>query len=95
MAVDEATVRRVAKLARIAVNDNEVPHLAGELNAILAFVDELSVLDIDGVEPLTSVTPMKLPLREDGVTAGGDPEKVLANSPARNGNFFVVPKVIE
>jgi aspartyl-tRNA(Asn)/glutamyl-tRNA(Gln) amidotransferase subunit C len=95
MAVDETTVRRVAKLARIAVKDEEVAHLAGELNAILAFVEELSVLDVSGVEPLTSVTPMKLPLRADKVTAGGEPEKVLANAPARDGDFYVVPKVVE
>jgi aspartyl-tRNA(Asn)/glutamyl-tRNA(Gln) amidotransferase subunit C len=95
MAVDETTVRRVAKLARIAVKDEEVTHLAGELNAILAFVEELSVLDVTGVEPLTSVTPMRIPMREDMVTAGGEPEKVLANAPMRNGNFYVVPKVVE
>jgi aspartyl-tRNA(Asn)/glutamyl-tRNA(Gln) amidotransferase subunit C len=95
MAVDETTVRRVAKLARIAVKDEEVTHLAGELNAILAFVEELSGLDVSGVEPLTSVTPMKLPLRADKVTAGGEPEKVLSNAPVREGDFFVVPKVVE
>jgi aspartyl-tRNA(Asn)/glutamyl-tRNA(Gln) amidotransferase subunit C len=95
MAVDETTVRRVAKLARIAVKDEEVAHLAGELNAILAFVEELSALDVAGVEPLTSVTPMKLPLRADKVTAGGEPQKVLANAPAREGDFYVVPKVVE
>jgi aspartyl-tRNA(Asn)/glutamyl-tRNA(Gln) amidotransferase subunit C len=95
MAVDEALVRRVAKLARIAVTEDEVPHLAGELNAILNFVEELSEVDVDGVEPMTSVTPMKIPMREDKVTAGGDPERVLANAPIREGNFFVVPKVVE
>jgi aspartyl-tRNA(Asn)/glutamyl-tRNA(Gln) amidotransferase subunit C len=95
MAVDETTVRRVAKLARIAVKDEEVTHLAGELNAILAFVEELSALDVAGVEPLTSVTPMNIPMREDKVTAGGEPEKVLSNAPARNGDFYVVPKVVE
>ena len=95
MAVDEATVRRVAKLARIAVKEDEVPHLKEELNAILSFVEELSALDVSNVAPLTSVTPMKLPLREDQVTAGGDPEKVLKNAPVREGDFFVVPKVVE
>jgi aspartyl-tRNA(Asn)/glutamyl-tRNA(Gln) amidotransferase subunit C len=95
MAVDEALVRRVAKLARIAVTDSEVPHLAGELNAILNFVEELSEVDVEGVEPMTSVTPMKIPMREDKVTAGGEPERVLANAPVREGNFFVVPKVVE
>ncbi|MDX6805186.1 Asp-tRNA(Asn)/Glu-tRNA(Gln) amidotransferase subunit GatC [Terrihabitans rhizophilus] len=95
MAVDEALVRRVAKLARIAVTDSEVPHLAGELNAILNFVEELSEVDVEGIEPMTSVTPMKIPMREDKVTAGGEPERVLANAPVREGNFFVVPKVVE
>ena len=95
MAVDEATVRRVAKLARIAVKDDEVPHLKEELNAILSFVEELSALDVSNVAPLTSVTPMRLPLRDDKVTAGGDPEKVLKNAPVREGDFFVVPKVVE
>jgi aspartyl-tRNA(Asn)/glutamyl-tRNA(Gln) amidotransferase subunit C len=95
MAVDEALVRRVAKLARIAVKDDEVPHLAGELNAILNFVEELSAVDVEGVEPMTSVTPMKIPMREDKVTAGGEPERVLANAPVREGDFYVVPKVVE
>jgi aspartyl-tRNA(Asn)/glutamyl-tRNA(Gln) amidotransferase subunit C len=95
MAVDETTVRRVARLARIAVRDEEVPHLAGELNAILAFVEELSGLDVANVPPMTSVTPMKIPMREDAVTVGGEPEKVLSNAPVREGGFFVVPKVVE
>lgn len=95
MAVDEALVRRVAKLARIAVKEDEVSHLKGELNAILAFVEELGTLDVEGVEPMTSVTPMKIKTREDGVTDGGYPEKVLANAPAREGDFYVVPKVVE
>jgi aspartyl-tRNA(Asn)/glutamyl-tRNA(Gln) amidotransferase subunit C len=95
MAVDETTVRRVARLARIAVKDEEVTHLTGELNAILGFVEQLSALDVDGVEPLTSVTPMKIPMRTDKVTAGGEPEKVLSNAPVREGDFYVVPKVVE
>jgi aspartyl-tRNA(Asn)/glutamyl-tRNA(Gln) amidotransferase subunit C len=95
MAVDETTVRRVAHLARIAVKDEEVVHLTGELNAILAFVEELSALDVEGVEPLTSVMPMKIPMRDDKVTAGGEPEKVLSNAPVREGDFYVVPKVVE
>jgi aspartyl-tRNA(Asn)/glutamyl-tRNA(Gln) amidotransferase subunit C len=95
MAVDETIVQRVAKLARIAVKDDEVAHLAGELSAILAFVEELSAVDVSDVEPMTSVLPMKMPMREDRVTAGGEPEKVLSNAPAREGNFFVVPKVVE
>jgi aspartyl-tRNA(Asn)/glutamyl-tRNA(Gln) amidotransferase subunit C len=95
MAVDETTVRRVAKLARIAVKDGEVPHLAGEINAILAFVEELNAVDVTNVPPMTSVTPMAIPMRKDGVTAGGEPEKVLANAPVREGDFYVVPKVVE
>lgn len=95
MAVDDATVRRVARLARIAVTDEEVPHLKGELNAILAFVEELSELDVTDVEPLTSVTPMKIKTRQDGVTDGGDAARVLMNAPAREGDFYVVPKVVE
>ncbi|MFC5069159.1 Asp-tRNA(Asn)/Glu-tRNA(Gln) amidotransferase subunit GatC [Flaviflagellibacter deserti] len=95
MAVDETTVRRVAKLARIAVKDDEVPHLAGEINAILAFVEELNAVDVTDVPPMTSVTPMAIPMRKDGVTAGGEPEKVLANAPVREGDFYVVPKVVE
>ncbi len=95
MAVDETTVRRVAKLARIAVKDDEVAHLAGELNAILDFVEELSELDVSNVAPMTSVAPMKIPMRADVVDDGSYPEKVLANAPAREGDFYVVPKVVE
>jgi aspartyl-tRNA(Asn)/glutamyl-tRNA(Gln) amidotransferase subunit C len=95
MAVDEATVRRVAHLARIAVADGEVPHLKDELNAILAFVEELGAVDVAAVAPMTSVMPMRMTMREDIVTDGGDAEAVLANAPAREGDFFVVPKVIE
>jgi aspartyl-tRNA(Asn)/glutamyl-tRNA(Gln) amidotransferase subunit C len=95
MAVDEATVRRVARLARIAVAPDEVPKLKGELDAILAFVAELGEVDVEGVEPMTSVTPMKLPMREDRVTDGGDPVRILANAPATENGFFVVPKVVE
>ncbi len=95
MAVDETTVRRVAKLARIAVKDDEVAHLAGELNAILDFVEELSELDVSNVAPMTSVAPMKIPMRADVVDDGGNPEKVLTNAPAREGDFYVVPKVVE
>lgn len=95
MSVDETTVRRVAKLARIKVEDHEVPKLKGELDAILAFVEELKELDVDGVEPMTSVAPMRLRLREDVVNDGEDAEKVLMNAPAREGDFYVVPKVVE
>jgi aspartyl-tRNA(Asn)/glutamyl-tRNA(Gln) amidotransferase subunit C len=95
MAVDEATVRRVARLARIAVKDEELPHLQSELNAILAFVEELGQIEVAEVPPMTSVMPMKMKLREDVVTDGGDAEAVLANAPERAGDFFAVPKVVE
>ena len=95
MSVDESTVRRVAKLARIAVSDAEVTKLRGELDAILSFVEELSALDVHGVEPMTSVIPTALRLREDVVTDGEKPEDVLRNAPAREGDFYVVPKVVE
>jgi aspartyl-tRNA(Asn)/glutamyl-tRNA(Gln) amidotransferase subunit C len=95
MSVDAATVRRIAHLARIAVADDEVEHLRGELNAMLAFVEQLSEVDVDGVEPMTSVTPMEMKKRRDVVTDGGDAEAILKNAPAREGNFFAVPKVVE
>ena len=95
MSVDAATVRRIAHLARIAVAEDEVERLRGELNAILAFVEQLSEVDVTGVEPMTSVTPMQMKRRADVVTAGGDPDAVLRNAPEREGNFFVVPKVVE
>ena len=95
MSVDEATVRRIAHLARIAVRDDEVPPLQGELNAMLAFVEQLSEVDIDGVEPMTSVTPMAMKKRHDAVTDGNDAEAVLKNAPQSEDNFYLVPKVIE
>ncbi len=95
MSVDNATVRRIAHLARIAVADDEVEHLKGELNAMLAFVEQLSEVDVEGVEPMTSVTPMAMKKREDVVTDGGIPEDILANAPATEDHFFLVPKVIE
>ena len=95
MTVDASTVRRIAHLARIAVSDDEVEHLAGELNAILAFVEQLSEVDVSDVEPMTSVTPMAMKNRADVVSDGGDPEAVLGNAPAREGHFFLVPKVVE
>jgi aspartyl-tRNA(Asn)/glutamyl-tRNA(Gln) amidotransferase subunit C len=95
MSVDEATVRRVARLARIAVAEDEVPKLKGELDAILAFVEELGEVEVAGIEPMTSVTPMRPPMREDRVTDGGDAARVLANAPASEQGFFVVPKVVE
>ena len=95
MSVDAKTVRAIAHLARIAVNDDEIEHLQGELNAILAFVEQLTEVDVTGVEPMTSVTPMALKKRADVVTDGGDPEAILKNAPAREGDYFVVPKVVE
>ena len=95
MSVDAATVRRIAHLARIAVAEDEVEHLRGEINTILAFVEQLSEVDVEGVEPMTSVTPMRMKRRPDVVTAGGDEDAVLRNAPAREGDFFVVPKVVE
>lgn len=95
MSVDAATVRRIAHLARIAVKDDEVSHLQGELNAMLAFVEQLSEVNVDGVEPMTSVTPMDMKKRADVVTDGEIPDKVLGNAPATEDHFFLVPKVVE
>jgi aspartyl-tRNA(Asn)/glutamyl-tRNA(Gln) amidotransferase subunit C len=95
MSVDAATVRRIARLARIAVKDEEVSHLQSELNAMLAFIEQLSEVSIDGVEPMTSVTPMEMKKRQDVVTDGEIPDKVLANAPATEDHFFLVPKVVE
>ncbi|QFU16242.1 Asp-tRNA(Asn)/Glu-tRNA(Gln) amidotransferase subunit GatC [Microvirga thermotolerans] len=95
MSVDQKTVRRIAHLARIAVQEEDVPHLQDELNAILSFVEQLNEVNVDGVEPMTSVTPMTMKKRQDVVTDGENAEKVLLNAPAREDDFFVVPKVIE
>jgi aspartyl-tRNA(Asn)/glutamyl-tRNA(Gln) amidotransferase subunit C len=95
MSVDAATVRRIAHLARIAVAEEEVAHLQGELNAILQFVEQLEEVNVDGVEPMTSVTPMTLRRRDDAITDGGYAEKIVSNAPLTEGNFFMVPKVIE
>jgi aspartyl-tRNA(Asn)/glutamyl-tRNA(Gln) amidotransferase subunit C len=95
MSVDAATVRRIAHLARIAVAEGEVEHLKGELNAILAFVEQLSAVDVEGVEPMTSVIPMAMKKRADEVTDGAIPDLILQNAPAREDHYFVVPKVVE
>ncbi len=95
MSVDQATVRRIAHLARIAVADVEIADLQSELNAILAFVEELNEVDVTGVEPMTSVMPMRMTLRADVVTDGEIAEAVLANAPAAQDGFFTVPKVVE
>ena len=95
MSVDADTVRRIAHLARIAVPEAEIAHLQGELNAMLAFVEQLQEVDVAGVEPMTSVTPMAMKKRHDVVTAGDDAEAVLKNAPQSADHFFLVPKVVE
>jgi aspartyl-tRNA(Asn)/glutamyl-tRNA(Gln) amidotransferase subunit C len=95
MSVDAATVRRIAHLSRIAVADGEIEHLRGELNAILAFVEQLSEVDVEGVEPMTSVTPMAMKKRSDEVTDGGIAGDILRNAPVVEGPYFAVPKVVE
>ena len=95
MSVDSATVRRIAHLARIRVSEREVPHLQDELNTILAFVEELGTVDVEGVAPMTSVIPMPMKKRADVVTDGSIPDKIVANAPASDDHFFVVPKVVE
>jgi len=95
MSVDQTTVRRIAHLARIAVSDAEVPHLQGELNAMLSFVEALAEVDVSGVEPMTSVIPMAMKKRADVVDAGGIAAVVTANAPMSEDDFFMVPKVIE
>jgi len=95
MSVDADTVRRIAHLARIAVAEDEVEHLQGELNAILAFVEQLAEVDVEGVEPMTSVTPMQMKQRKDEVTDGGIADDIVRNAPATEGHYFVVPKVVE
>lgn len=95
MSVDTKTVLRVAHLARIALDEGEAARLEGELNAILGFVEQLSEVDVSGVEPMTSVVATSLKMRDDVVTAGGDAEAILANAPAREDGYFLVPKVVE
>lgn len=95
MSVDAETVRRIAHLARIAVAEEEVGQLEGELNAILAFVEQLSEVNIEGVEPMTSVIPMQMRKRADVVTDGDIADEVVRNAPAKDDHFFVVPKVVE
>jgi aspartyl-tRNA(Asn)/glutamyl-tRNA(Gln) amidotransferase subunit C len=95
MSVDQVTVRRIAHLARIKVSEADVPHLQGELNAILAFVEELASVDVEGVEPMTSILPMGMKKRADVVTDGAIPDEIVANAPVSDDHFFVVPKVVE
>ena len=95
MSVDAKTVRRIAHLARIAVADYEVEHWRGEINAIFAFVEQLSEVNVDGVEPMTSVTPMTMKQRNDKVTDGNIADDIVKNAPATEDHFFLVPKVVE
>ena len=95
MSVDAETVRRIAHLARIAVPESEIEHLQGELNAMLVFVEQLQEVDVEGVEPMTSVTPMAMKKRADVVTDGGIAGDIVKNAPASEDNFFLVPKVVE
>ncbi|MBC6982039.1 Asp-tRNA(Asn)/Glu-tRNA(Gln) amidotransferase subunit GatC [Caulobacter sp. 17J80-11] len=95
MAIDAATVRKVAHLARVAEPEDRLEALAQELNGILAWIEQLNEVDVQGVEPMTTAVEATQPLREDEVTAGGDPAKVLANAPKSADGFFVVPKVVE
>ncbi|WP_417581872.1 Asp-tRNA(Asn)/Glu-tRNA(Gln) amidotransferase subunit GatC [Pelagibacterium sp.] len=95
MSVDADTVRRIGRLARIRITEDEVAAYEGELNAILGFVEQLDQVDVDGVEPMTSVTPMTLRRRDDAVTDGGYADRIVANAPISEDNFFMVPKVVE
>jgi len=95
MSIDTDTARKVAKLARIRVEEEALPALAGEFNAILGFIEQLNEVDVEGVDPMTSVTPQRLKRREDVVTDGGQQEAVLANAPDAREGFFAVPKVVE
>jgi aspartyl-tRNA(Asn)/glutamyl-tRNA(Gln) amidotransferase subunit C len=95
MSVTKDDVRKVARLSRIAVDEAHLEELAGELNGILGWIDQLNEVDIDGVEPMTAVVETKLPMREDVVTDGNIPDQVLANAPRTEDGFFVVPKSVE
>ena len=95
MAIDTATAAKVAKLARIKVDEAALPALAGEFNAILGFIEQLNAVDVSGVEPMTSVTPQRLKRRADQVNDGDQQMQVLANAPDAREGFFAVPKVVE
>lgn len=95
MSVDKSTVKKIAKLARIAVSDDETDTMASELNHILNWIEELNEVDTNGVAPLASVTGHSLPLRQDAVTDGDKVDQILANAPEQASGFFVVPKVVE
>jgi aspartyl-tRNA(Asn)/glutamyl-tRNA(Gln) amidotransferase subunit C len=95
MSLDSAAVRRIAKLARIHVDEDALPRLAGELSGIMGWIEQLQEVDVEGVPPLTGAAHMALRLRPDAVTDGGDAERVLSNAPDRAGAFYAVPKVVE
>lgn len=95
MSIDAKTVKRIGRLARIRVEENEVEKYQGELNAILGFVEQLNEVNVEGVEAMTSVTPMQLRRRDDVISDGGYPEMIVKNAPLSEDNFFMVPKVVE
>jgi aspartyl-tRNA(Asn)/glutamyl-tRNA(Gln) amidotransferase subunit C len=95
MSVDKDTVRRIAKLARLALEEERVEPMMNELNQIFAWVEQLGEVNVDGVPPMTSVVEQRLKMREDKVTAGGDADAIMANAPLTEDHFFVVPKVVE
>jgi aspartyl-tRNA(Asn)/glutamyl-tRNA(Gln) amidotransferase subunit C len=95
LAIDEKTVRRVAHLARLALPEARVAPIAGELTAIMAWIEQLNEVDVEGVEPMASAVDVKLPMRDDVVTDGGNAARVLANAPRTEDGFFIVPKVVE
>jgi aspartyl-tRNA(Asn)/glutamyl-tRNA(Gln) amidotransferase subunit C len=95
MSLDPATVRRIAALARIHVEEADIPRLQAELNGILGWIEQLAEVNVDGIEPLAAAATMALKMREDVVTDGGYPDKILSNAPDRAGDFYAVPKVVE
>ena len=95
MSVDSDTIRRIARLARIAVDDEQLASMEKDLNALLAWVEQLSEVNVDRVPPMTSVVEQKLKMRDDVVTDGGRTERVLTNAPSSEDGFFLVPKVVE
>ncbi len=95
MQIDDETVRRIARLARLKLSDAEVPAMAGELTALLGWVEQLNSVNTDGIEPMTRVVDMKMKMRKDAVTDGGIAADIVANAPVSEDNFFVVPKVVE
>ena len=95
MSVDQATVRRIAHLSRISIDDAQAETLQAELNGILGWIEQLNEVDVEGVEPMTSVQPMAIPQRKDVVTDGGYAQKIVANAPASEDSYFMVPKVVE